>query len=68
MVRKLLFKGLIDIAGKSDLPGKPMLYKTTNKFLDYFNLSSKDELPEINMNEEISEGEKDLFISKYKEK
>ena len=45
-----------------------MLYKTTNKFLDYFNLSSKDELPEINMNEEISEGEKDLFISKYKEK
>ena len=68
MVRKLLFKGLIDVAGKSDLPGKPMLYKTTNKFLDYFNLSSKDELPEINMNEEISEEEKDLFISKYKEK
>ena len=67
MVRKLLFKGLIDIAGKSDLPGKPMLYKTTNKFLDYFNLSSKDELPEINMNEEISEEEKDLFISRYKE-
>ena len=67
MVRKLLFKGLIDVAGKSDLPGKPMLYKTTNKFLDYFNLSSKDELPEINMNEEISEEEKDLFISRYKE-
>lgn len=67
MVRKLLFKGLIDVAGKSDLPGKPMLYKTTNKFLDYFNLSSKDELPEISMNEEISEEEKDLFISRYKE-
>ena len=67
MVRKLLFKGLIDVAGKSDLPGKPMLYKTTNKFLDYFNLSSKDELPEINMNEEISDEEKDLFISRYKE-
>ena len=66
MVRKLLFKGLIDVAGKSDLPGQPMLYKTT-KFLDYFNLSSKDELPEINMNEEISEEEKDLFISRYKE-
>lgn len=44
-----------------------MLYKTTNKFLDYFNLSSKDELPEINMNEEISDEEKDLFISRYKE-
>ena len=67
MVRKLLFRGLVDIEGKSDLPGRPMLYKTTNKFLDYFNLSSLDELPEIKENEEMSEEEKDLFISKYKE-
>ena len=67
MVRKLLFRGLIDIEGKSDLPGRPMLYKTTNKFLDYFNLSSLDDLPEIKENEEMSEEEKDLFISKYKE-
>ncbi len=69
MVRKLLFKGLIDVDGKSDLPGKPMLYKTTDKFLDYFNLSSLDDLPKINMEEkeEMSEDEKDLFISKYKE-
>lgn len=67
MVRKLLFKGLIDMAGRSDLPGKPMLYKTTNKFLDYFNLSSKDELPEINVPDEMTDEEKDLFISRYKE-
>ena len=67
MVRKLLFRGLVDIEGKSDLPGRPMLYKTTNKFLDYFNLSSLSELPEIKENEEMSEEEKDLFISKYKE-
>lgn len=67
MVRKLLFKGLIDVAGKSDLPGKPMLYKTTDKFLDYFNLTSIDELPKIEIPEEISEEEKDLFISKYRE-
>ena len=67
-IYKLLDYGLIEDAGKADLPGKPTTYKTTNKFLDYFNLSSKDELPEINMNEEISEEEKDLFISKYKEK
>ena len=67
MVRKLLFKGLIDMAGRSDLPGKPMLYKTTNKFLDYFNLSSKDELPELNVPEEMTDEEKDLFISRYKE-
>lgn len=67
MVRKLLFRGLIEIAGRSDMPGKPMLYKTTNKFLDYFNLSSIDELPELQIPEDISEEEKDLFISKYKE-
>lgn len=67
MVRKLLFRGLIDLAGKSDLPGKPMLYKTTDKFLDYFNLSSIEDLPKIEIPEEMTEEEKDLFISKYKE-
>ena len=67
MIRKLLFKGFIDMAGRSDLPGKPMLYKTTDKFLDYFNLSSIKDLPELKVPEEISEEEKDLFISRYKE-
>ena len=67
MVRKLLFKGLIDVAGKSNLPGKPMLYKTTNKFLDYFNLSSKEDLPNINIDEKLTDEEKDLFNFKYKE-
>jgi segregation and condensation protein B len=67
MVRKLLFKGLVDMAGRSDMPGKPMLYKTTDKFLDYFNLSSIDELPELKEIEDVTEEEKELFISKYKE-
>ena len=68
MVRKLLFKGLVDLAGKSDLPGRPMLYKTTDKFLDYFNLSSIEELPKMEEDVELTDEEKDLFISKYKEK
>ena len=67
IVRKLLYRGLIDFAGKSDLPGKPMLYKTTNKFLDYFNLSSLEDLPELKVPEDVSDDEKELFISKYKE-
>ncbi len=67
MVRKLLFRGLIDMVGRSDLPGKPMLYKTTDKFLDYFNLSSINELPELKIQEDITDEEKELFISKYKE-
>ena len=66
MLRSLISKGFIEEAGKSDLPGKPLLYKTTNHFLDYFNLSSKDDLPELS-NEEIEILEEDLFQTRYKE-
>ena len=47
IVRKLLAFGLIKTCGKQDSIGKPNLYKTTNDFLDYFGLSSKDDLPDI---------------------
>lgn len=67
MVRNLVSKGFIVEAGKSDLPGRPNLYKTTNYFLDYFNLSSKDELPKIDMEDiEVLEDD-DLFNTRYKE-
>ena len=39
--------GLIEEAGKIDLPGKPMSYKTTNDFLRMFGYSSLEELPEL---------------------
>ncbi len=67
VIRKLLAKGLIKEAGKSDLPGHPILYKTTDDFLDYFGLSSKEELPDINKIEFTDSEEKDLFHSNYKE-
>lgn len=66
IVRRLAAKGLIKECGKSDLPGKPILYKTTDEFLDYFGLSSKDELPKLK-NEEKNNEEEDLFTSIYKE-
>lgn len=44
---KLLEYGLIEEAGKLDLPGKPMSYKTTNEFLKMFGYSSLDDLPEL---------------------
>lgn len=58
-VQKLLEKELITIAGKSTLPGKPVLYATSKKFMDYFGLNSLDELPELRevMPEENSIGE-----------
>ena len=44
---KLLEYGLIEEAGKLDLPGKPMSYKTTNEFLKMFGYNSLDDLPEL---------------------
>lgn len=65
VIRTLVAKGLIKECGKSDLPGRPILYKTTDDFLDYFGLSSKDDLPDI---EKLEENEpKDLYTSIYKE-
>ena len=46
-VYKLLEYGLIEEAGKIDLPGKPMSYKTTNEFLKMFGYTSLEELPEL---------------------
>lgn len=46
-VYKLLEYGLIEEAGKIDLPGKPMSYKTTNEFLKMFGYGSLEELPEL---------------------
>ncbi len=46
-VYKLLEYGLIEEAGKIDLPGKPMSYKTTNEFLKMFGYASLNDLPEL---------------------
>ena len=66
MIRKLVAKGFLKEVGKSDLPGRPILYKTTSEFLDYFNMSSIKELPKIEENLEVVD-EIDLYDSKYKE-
>lgn len=47
VVKKLLSKDLIKVVGKSNLPGKPNLYRTTREFLDCFGLASINDLPEI---------------------
>ncbi len=44
---KLLEYGLIEEAGKIDLPGRPMSYKTTDEFLKMFGYTSLDDLPEL---------------------
>ncbi|MFA5408111.1 MAG: SMC-Scp complex subunit ScpB [Bacilli bacterium] len=68
MMRKLVAKGFLKEVGRSNMPGRPILYKTTNEFLDYFGLFSKEDLPKIDnfTNDSVVE-ESDLFLSKYKE-
>lgn len=39
--------GLVEQAGKADLPGKPMTYRTTEEFLKMFGLTNLKELPEL---------------------
>ncbi len=56
-VQKLLEFQLIEIAGRSDMPGKPLLYRTSDSFFEYFKISSLTDLPklnEINDNEEVN--------------
>ncbi|TVQ50840.1 MAG: SMC-Scp complex subunit ScpB [Saprospirales bacterium] len=60
IVQKLLEKDLIEIAGRSDEIGKPLLYKTSDRFLEYFGLKNTKELPklkEVIQEEEGSIGE-----------
>lgn len=67
MIRKLAAKGLIKEVGRSDLPGRPILYKTTSEFLDYFGLSSKDDLPKFDTQVNQVVEDIDLYKSKYVE-
>ena len=65
IIRKLVFKNLIKEVGRSELPGRPILYGVTEQFLDYFGLNSIDELPKVEFEEE--QVEKELYDSKYNE-
>ena len=47
MLRKLQARNLIKEAGRSDAPGRPILYEVTEGFMDSFKLYSLDELPEL---------------------
>ena len=44
-VQKLVDKGLIEITGKAETIGRPMLYGTTPKFMEYFGINDLMELP-----------------------
>jgi segregation and condensation protein B len=47
VIRTLLERGFLEVSGKSDGPGRPLLYKTTQDFLEFFGISSLTDLPEV---------------------
>ncbi|MBR2845115.1 MAG: SMC-Scp complex subunit ScpB [Solobacterium sp.] len=47
MLRKLEARDLIRVSGRSDAPGRPILYEVTDEFMDSFKLLSLDELPAL---------------------
>lgn len=69
MIRKLVAKGFVKEAGRSDSLGRPILYKTTSEFLDYFGLATIDDLPKMEqfMENNTEASDTDLYHSKYKE-
>src|SRR5437660_12705137 len=47
VLQTLMERGLVKIAGRAEVPGRPLLYETTHFFLDHFGLRSLDELPNV---------------------
>ncbi len=53
VLKSLAEKGLVRIVGKKDVPGRPLLYGTTRKFLEVFGLASLADLPSLQEIEEL---------------
>src|SRR5215469_10007861 len=47
VLQTLMERGLVKIAGRAEIPGRPLLYETTQFFLDHFGLRSLEELPNV---------------------
>jgi segregation and condensation protein B len=56
-IQKLLEKELVTIVGRSEKPGRPLLYATSPKFMDYFGIQSLKDLPRVKdfQEEEVNE-------------
>ena len=53
LLRTLIEKGIVKMAGKADLPGRPVQYGTTTKFLDLVGLKSVGDLPPLSELQEL---------------
>jgi len=56
-LRALVDKGLVEEAGRLQIPGKPISYRTTQVFLRSFGLDSLEQLPTLPLSDEVAEEE-----------
>ncbi len=70
-IASLVQKGLIEEKGRLDLPGRPLIYGTTDRFLRCFSLNSLEDLPELPKTEEVeklnNDSQTSLFDAENKE-
>jgi len=66
-VQKLLEKQLVESAGRSDAPGKPLLYKTSTFFMEYFGINSLNDLPKLQEIPSDEEAYQEQFRNTYRE-
>jgi segregation and condensation protein B len=57
IMRNLMERRLVKIVGKKDVPGKPMMYGTSQEFLQYFGLKDLSALPTLKEFQELEAGE-----------
>jgi segregation and condensation protein B len=63
-IDRLLERGLIEVRGRADTPGRPLQYGTTDEFLDLFHLSSLKDLPKLReIREILQEHEEQQYLA-----
>ena len=61
VIKTLLEKKVIGPAGRKKVPGRPIMYRTTQKFLEYFGLKDLNDLPTLeDLKEDLEEGDNPL--------
>ncbi|MCH3922690.1 SMC-Scp complex subunit ScpB [Limosilactobacillus sp.] len=66
-LQKLMARGLVDTHGRLDAPGRPFRYVTTEAFLDYFGLTSLEDLPPLPAEADLDTADLngDLFLNAF---
>ncbi|MBL79679.1 MAG: SMC-Scp complex subunit ScpB [Nitrosomonadaceae bacterium] len=67
VLRVLEARGWIEVIGHRDVPGRPMLFATTNNFLDDLNLRSLEELPQLEEPGQLIDEKEELAMVSEKE-